>query len=182
MGTATGAVRALVLACLVTALAVTVGVVVAPGARDERARGPAPPASSGRGHVVVERPAAVAAAALRAWDERRAAAWAEGDVRALRGLYAVGSRAGRADVRMLRAWLGRGLRVRGLATQFLGVEVVEDAPERIVVRVKERVVRAAAVGAGVRRRLEQPAPATRVVELVRVAGDWRVGSVSPVPG
>lgn len=193
MGTALGMLRVLLLACAITAAAIAAGVAAwpgggaapvasAPGARPS-ASSDAAPGSSGASAapVRVERPAAVAATALRSWDERRAAAWATGDLARLRALYADGSAAGRADARMLRAWVDRGLRVRGLVTQFLGVELVEDAPDRMVVEVRERVVRAAAVGSGVRRRLEQPAPETRIVELVRVAGAWRVGSVSLVP-
>ena len=46
---------------------------------------------------------APAAERLRAWDAQRSAAYAAGSVRMLRDLYVAGSRAGRADVRLLRA-------------------------------------------------------------------------------
>src|SRR3546814_357007 len=48
---------------------------------------------------------------LAGWDERRAAAWASGSVTDLRALYVEGSAAGRVDVRMLKAWLRKRVRV-----------------------------------------------------------------------
>jgi hypothetical protein len=45
--------------------------------------------------------AGAALAVLRAWDERRAAAWAAGDPAALEELYAAGSAAGAEDDRLV---------------------------------------------------------------------------------
>lgn len=115
------------------------------------------------------------AAVLAGWDRERARAWAEGDVSVLRSLYADGSRAGAADVGLLRAWLARGLRVEGMAAQVLALEVVDRGRRRLVLRVTDRVVGARAVGAGVRPRpLPVGRPVEREVELRREAGEWRV--------
>ena len=62
------------------------------------------------------------------WDAARAEAWADGDVRRLGELYTPDSVAGRRDRAMLRAWLARGLVVRGLTTQVLAL--VRGAPGR----------------------------------------------------
>ena len=63
---------------------------------------------------------------LHAWDTRRARAWAEADADALRALYVRGSAAGRADVRLLRAYAARGLVVRRLVTQVFAVRVLRS--------------------------------------------------------
>lgn len=110
-----------------------------------------------------------AAAVLAAWDERRSAAWAEGDVTALQELYADGAAAGAVDVRLLRDYLRRGLRVEGLTTQVLALRVAARSPERLEVVVTDRVVGAEAVGAGAPVALPVARPSTRRVVLVRDA-------------
>ena len=90
---------------------------------------------------------------LHRWDERRAAAWAAGDVTALGALYTPTSSAGRHDVRMLRAYLRRGLRVEGMARQVLSLRVADRTDRRLAVVVVDRLASATAVGDGVRRRL-----------------------------
>lgn len=117
--------------------------------------------------------------ALRAWDGRRAAAWARGDVAALRRLYAAGSPAGRADAAMLRRWTERGLSVEGMSMQVLAVEVSEAAPRRLRLRVTDRLAGAVAVGDGVRRELPRDRPTTRELVLIRAGPDaeWRVARV-----
>lgn len=122
-----------------------------------------------------------AAAVLRAWDERRARAWAEGDAARLRGLYV--DRAGAADVRLLRRYAARGLRVEDLTTQLLAVEVIGRGPGRWRLRVTDRLAGGDVVGADVRLRLPSDRADTRVVRLVRGAdGTWRVAEVRRVPG
>ena len=106
---------------------------------------------------------------LRAWDARRAAAWASADRAALRALYVPGSVAGRRDVAMLDAWTARGLRVRGLRMQVLAARVRVHRDARVVLRVTDRVARAVAVGPGVRR----PPAAGRAVDADRRAGPRR---------
>jgi membrane-associated protease RseP (regulator of RpoE activity) len=115
---------------------------------------------------------------LRQWDRARERAWATADVPGLRALYVPGSVAGAVDVARLRAWRSRGLRVRGVRPQVLALEVRRATGSSIVLRVTERLVRAVAVGRGVRRVLPASGPATRTVTLQRAGrsaeADWRV--------
>lgn len=121
-----------------------------------------------------------AAQLLRAWDTRRAAAWAAGDVEALARLYAAGSGAGRRDRDMLQVWIRRGLRVEDLRTQVLDVQVLEHRPGRWVVQVVDRLVSGVAVGPVARTALPRDSPTTRRVVLVEQLGSWRVASVQAV--
>lgn len=114
---------------------------------------------------------------LRGWDQRRAEAWASGDVAALRSLYTARSETGRVDRRMLRAWVGRGLRVEGMRMQLVAVRVRESSPERAVLLVTDRLVGGVAVGRGVRVALPRDRVSLRTVTLNRVAGEWLVDSV-----
>ncbi|WP_110183221.1 hypothetical protein [Nocardioides solisilvae] len=118
---------------------------------------------------------------LRAWDRRRARAWAEGDHAVLRRLYVAGSATGRKDVRMLRRYRDRGLRVEGLQTQLVSVDVVEQKDDRLVLDVVDRVAAAFVVGDGVRRALPEDRPTRRRVEVVRRAGEWLVAEVVDAP-
>lgn len=129
----------------------------------------------GRGGVVR------AAAVLRSWDARRSRAWAEGDVTGLRELYVEG--AGARDVRLLNRYTDRGLRVEGLTTQLLAVEVVSRAPGRWHLRVTDRVAGGVVVAGRDRYRLPGDRAATRSIRLVRDrGGPWRVRDVRPVRG
>lgn len=114
------------------------------------------------------------AAILSLWDERRADAWAAGDLEALRGLYAAGSRAGAADVGLLRHYVERGLTVEGLTTQVLSLEVVRRTPARLVVVVTDRVVGGRAVGGAAPVPLPGDRASTRQVVLVRAGEEWLV--------
>jgi hypothetical protein len=137
-------------------------VVVPP--REAPADAPASPAA----------PARAPGAVLADWDERRAAAWARGDAGALADLYAPGSRSGAADVRLLRAYARRGLRVEGLTTQVLGLRVVERSPRRLVLVVTDRVVGGSAVGGSAPVALPADRASTRRVVLARQRGRWVV--------
>ena len=88
-----------------------------------------------------------AVSALADWDRRRADAWSQGDVDALRGLYVTGSRTGREDAAMLSAYVDRGLRVRGLTTQVLRAEVLRRDAGAVVLSVTDRMRGAVAVAA-----------------------------------
>jgi hypothetical protein len=131
----------------------------------------------------VEIPAAKAPAGpppvevLRAWDARRAEAWARGDARLLKALYTPGSVAGRQDRAMLRAWAARGLAVRDLRTQLLAVRVLRHAPSTWTLLVTDRLAVGVAVGRGRRRPLPRDEATTRTVRLRWVDGGWRVASV-----
>jgi hypothetical protein len=114
---------------------------------------------------------------LHAWDRRRSSAWADGDAAALRDLYATGSVAGRRDVRLLRNYLDRDLRVEGLTTQVLDAEVLRRSANGVVVSVTDRVVGGVAVGPESATALPQGVPVHRQVTLVRVGGEWLVADV-----
>ena len=164
----------LVVAVLVTVALVCVAVTVV-GLRRQPApdvtRAPDPPA-------VGERlPELEAAAVLAAWDTERSAAWAAGDVRGLRSLYAAGSVAGERDAAMLRRWLDRGLVVDGLRTQVLSLREVRRTADRWVLAVTDRVVGGAGVGAGTQLPLPADAASARTVTLRRVGAEWLVSSV-----
>jgi hypothetical protein len=120
---------------------------------------------------------AAALAVLRGWDVRRAAAWAAGDEAGLTALYTHGSAAGRHDRAMLRRYLARGLRVRGLRMQVLAGAVRTRTHDRIALVVTDRVAHAMAVGRGVRVALPRDRASRRTVVLRRVGGQWRVARV-----
>jgi hypothetical protein len=115
---------------------------------------------------------------LHAWDERRAAAYSSGSVRLLRTLYAPGSAAG-SDVRLLRRYLGRGLRVTGMRMQLLALTVLDRRPGLLRLRVTDRLYGATAVGVGGRRvRLPRDQASVRVLELRKVRRSWRMVTVT----
>ena len=152
---------ALACACLVATLVVGL---TRPG-RQPRADQP-----QQHGRVVARGPAAI----LAAWDGRRAVAWAEGDVEALRRLYADGSRTGAADVSLLRHYLRRGLVVEGMTTQVLALEVARRSSSRLALVVTDRVVGARAVGGASSIALPADRASTRRVVLVRRDERWLV--------
>lgn len=133
-------------------------------------------AAAGSSEVAADFPASDV---LRGWDRARARAFAEGDVVALRRLYVDGSAAGTADVRLLRSYLRRGLRVEDMRMQLLRVEVVHEDRARLLLRVTDRLAGAVAVDEDTRIPLPQDAASTRVVELRRPRPDvlWRVAVV-----
>lgn len=167
--------RLLLLALMVTLLGVGPGVWLgSPGSPVMPVVGStvAPP---GRAPYAVE--------VLRAWDVRRSRAWSAGDPAALRRLYVAGSAAGTRDVRMLRAWQRRGLRVHGLRAQLLRVIVRSVRPRRLVIDVTDRLAGGVVAGTDAGRTIELPrdAASRRRVVLRVVAGEWRVVSVRAQP-
>jgi hypothetical protein len=114
---------------------------------------------------------------LRDWDGRRRRAWSAGDVDGLRELYVPGSVSGRRDVRMLRAYAARGLRVTGLRMQVRGAGLVRAGPGRAVVAVTERLVGAVARRGGRSVALPRDHYSHRLVRLRREAGEWLVVEV-----
>jgi hypothetical protein len=127
--------------------------------------------------AAAEPPGPPAVEALRAWDALRAGAWARGDLTALAALYVPGSVAGRRDRAMLRAWVSRGLVVRGMQTQLLEVRELRRTASVWTLVVTDRMVGGFAVGTSMRRPLPRDAPTTRTVELRRVGGRWLVSAV-----
>ena len=120
----------------------------------------------------VERPAPGPRDVLAGWDSRRSQAWAEGDVAALRKLYVADSRTGRADARMLAAYVDRGLRVEGLTTQVLALEVIDEGDDELTVRVTDRIVGGVVTGDAGGTPLPRDRPTTRTLALRRVSGVW----------
>ncbi|MGH3445388.1 MAG: hypothetical protein ACRDPB_08435 [Nocardioidaceae bacterium] len=123
---------------------------------------------------------------LHRWDRRRSRAYADGSVAELRRLYVDGSAAGRADVRLLRTYADRGLRVQGMRMQLLSVSVLAHREGLLRLRVTDRLTGAVAVGPGLvdpghRRRLRLPRDgASSHVLTLRPADDgWRVAAVEP---
>ncbi|GGF31021.1 hypothetical protein GCM10011519_00570 [Marmoricola endophyticus] len=115
---------------------------------------------------------------LHRWDAARSRAWAAGDVEGLRGLYVDDAPAGARDVAMLRAYLGRGLVVRGLRMQVLDARVRHLDPAVVRLQVTERLAGGVADDAERSRALPRDSTSTRLVELRRAAGRWRVAAVS----
>ena len=115
------------------------------------------------------------------WDGQRAAAYASGDVAALRALYVPGSSTGRRDTEVLRAYADRGLVVRGLRMQVLACDVTHSGPGRIRLVVTDRVRGAVVAGLAARdpRAIGLPSdrPSTRLVTFVRRSGRWVVAEV-----
>ena len=120
---------------------------------------------------------------LSGWDRQRAAAYASGDVAALRALYVPGSGTGRQDAAVLRAYADRGLVVRGLRMQVLACDISYSGPGRIRLVVTDRVQGAVVVRGAARDptaiRLPSDRPSRRVVTFVRRAGRWLVAEVRP---
>lgn len=138
-------------------------------------RSSVPPASSAPVSEVVA--VGTPRAALAAWDADRAEAWANGDVAALRHLYVDGSPTGREDVRMLSAYVDRGLHVVGLTTQVLSLEVIEESTDALVLRVTDRVVSGVVTGSGTNAALPRDRPTTHTVTMRHVDGGWRIWAV-----
>jgi hypothetical protein len=114
---------------------------------------------------------------LAGWDADRARAWAAGDVRRLRSLYAPGSVAGDRDVAMLRRWLDRRLVVTGLRTQVLELSELRRSSDRWVLQVTDRVVGGVVVGERASTALPHDTPSTRTVTLRLIDDRWVVASV-----
>jgi hypothetical protein len=123
---------------------------------------------------------------LHDWDVRRAAAWASGDAVALASLYTGSSRAGAADVALLRRYTARGLVVRGMRMQVLRARVLTHRPRLLVLEVTDRLAAAVAVrvtDAATARRLPGDAASTRVLVLRRPrSGPWVMARVSAAGG
>jgi hypothetical protein len=117
-------------------------------------------------------------AVLRDWDARRAGAWTRADAAQLRSLYVRGSSAGRADVRLLAAYRGRGLVVRRLVTQVFAVTVRHRDDHLLRLRVFDRIAGGQVLDHGRPAPLGSTRPVTREVVLRRVEGTWRVAQVS----
>ncbi|WP_344734657.1 hypothetical protein [Nocardioides fonticola] len=141
-----------------------------------------------------ERPEVAAARAFAEWDAARAEAWAADDPHALAALYR--GAAARGDLEALARWHARGLRVTGLRTQVLALEVLDSNAGRYRLRLRARIADTARVvglsvdgggggddegGGDAGTPLPHDTARTRVVVLARVDGAWRVERISEPP-
>lgn len=109
---------------------------------------------------------------LHDWDARRARAWADGDAAGLAGLYLQGSTAGTADVRLLGRYAERGFVVRGLQVQVFSARALVSDPDRVRLRLVDRMAGATAYGRGRCVRVPGERPRLREVELRRQDAGW----------
>lgn len=119
---------------------------------------------------------------LRTLDRHRARAWDAGEPGRLRRVYVPDSPALRRDQRMLRAYVERGLTVRGVRTTYQRVRVHERGPRRVVLDVLDRL-RGRPVArdtAGHQRRLPRDRPDRHLVELQKVDGRWRIATITTI--
>jgi hypothetical protein len=165
-------VLALLMPLAVLVAVVAVVAVTLPAGHHVVRREPAPVLDA-RGHSTTTR----ALGLLRAWDRRRSRAWARGDATALAGLYLPGSRAGVHDVRSLRRWRDRGMRVVGMHQQVLAIRVERSSARRLVLVVTDRVVDAVGAGRGMQVALPRAGWSTHRIWLRRVGDQWRVAAV-----
>jgi hypothetical protein len=142
-----------------------------------------PPSAAQRAVPTAARPTdSRALEVLRAWDDRRAAAWAAGDPTLLARLYTRGSSAGAADLALLGRYRARGLVVRGMRMQLLRVRVLTSRPRLVVLEVTDRLASAVAYApTGGARRLPRDVATVHEVVLRRVEGQWRMARVSVRP-
>jgi hypothetical protein len=116
---------------------------------------------------------------LHAWDQQRAAAYASGSAKRLRDLCVPGSSAGAADLRMLRGYRDRGLRVTHMRTQVLSLAVLDRGPGRRVLAVTDRLVGAVAVRVGRGVALPRDSATSHEITMMRGGdGRWRVAEVT----
>jgi hypothetical protein len=172
------------LAVAVVVVVVAVGLVVTGLARSAPGeKGSGPPPSPRIGHTVSVTEAVASLAVLRDWDRARSAAWASGDVAALRRIYLRGSSAGRRDVAMLSRWVERGLRVRRLTMQVLSVDLRSRTQHRIVLDVTDRLAGAVAVPIGGGRRVPLPRDGltTRRLDFRLTSAGWLLAAAYERP-
>jgi hypothetical protein len=163
----------LLLATATTVATIAVAAVAAGGAVPSRPGTSDPPGAERPLSRVVR-----AVSVLGAWDERRAAAWARGDPIALARLYTPRSRTSARDLRDLRLWRSRGLRVVGLHQQVAELRVPVETSRRLVLTVTERTVEGVAVGHHRRTRLPRSAWGTHRIQLRLEHGRWLVDEVT----
>jgi len=169
---------------LVVVLLAAVGVVLAVSAwRLELSPATADGSPPGRlpGHAgdATDRRTERALRILHGWDQARAAAYAAGDVSALRRLYVAGSVAGARDVGWLREYVDAGLVVEDLQTQLLSAGVTRWAPGHLDLVVTDRLSTAVAVdGGGGRYPLPRDLATTFTVSLVHGWSGWVVSEAA----
>lgn len=111
-------------------------------------------------------------------DDRRTRALRDADRSALAAVYAPGSAVLARDRATLGAYQRSGLRLRGAELALLEVRVLGREPDRVRLRVVDRLGGTSAVTpAGRGLPLPRDRATERVVTLVRTAAGWRIGAV-----
>lgn len=144
---------------------------------------PSPVAAPRLGRSVTVTEAVASLAVLRDWDRARSAAWARGDLVALRRIYLPGSAVGVRDVAMLRRWVDRGLRVRRMSMQVHSVQLRVRTERRIVLLVTDRLADAVAVpsAGGAPQALPRDGLTTRRLEFRLTRAGWALAAVYDRP-
>ena len=116
--------------------------------------------------------------ALGNLDVARAQALADGNVTALRSVYARSTAAADADERLLKRYAARGLRVVGAGMLRTECRAVARADSRVELEVTERLARAWAVApTGDSIRLPRDEASRHRIVLTGGVGRWRIASV-----
>jgi eukaryotic-like serine/threonine-protein kinase len=111
-------------------------------------------------------------------DRRRSRAYAEPEPRLLAGVYCPGSAVLGRDRSLLRRYASRGLRVRGLRTSVVDLDVRRRARRTVVLAVDDRVAGGTVLGPGVRRPLPADDADRWLVTLRwRPRQGWRIAAV-----
>ncbi|HLR83450.1 MAG TPA: hypothetical protein VK059_00795 [Nocardioidaceae bacterium] len=123
------------------------------------------------------------ASVLQRLDDRRERAYVRGDPSLLDRVYVRGSAVRRADTRLLRAYVRRGLHVEAVPMRLRDIEVVSRRDRRVRLRVVDRlgVVRVRHAG-GPWRALPADQPTEHVITLYRAGDDWRIARIARVAG
>jgi hypothetical protein len=112
-------------------------------------------------------------------DRRRAEAFAQGDLAALDTVYAPGSPALGRDRERLRELLAANARARGLRLQITRAEAAALGPDRVVLRVVDRLAPHVLVDPSGNELERRPGrgPAEWQVTMLRAGSGWRVYDV-----
>lgn len=155
-------------------------VVVAPVSGCSHAEAPTaspPPTATTRPAQVDATPQRRALRVLREWDAARATALARGDRGGLVRLYPPGSGLARADVRLLRRYERRGLRLTTVRHQVVDVDVTVSRPRHVQLTVVDRLaVVGVADSIGQERRLAASQLSRHELRFERHGGGWRLSS------
>lgn len=115
---------------------------------------------------------------LQHLDAERSRAWRRGDPAALAAVYVRGSAVLRLDRRRLRAYVDRGLIVRGAHLRFGAITPVQRDTGVVLLRVVDRLAQSSVVAStGVERELPRDEETGHTLRLQRQDGGWRIAAV-----
>lgn len=117
---------------------------------------------------------------LQHFDYDRARAWQSGDPAALGAVYLRRSVVLRRDRRTMRAYVERGLRVRGAHLRFAAIAPVRRSRGVVLLRVVDRLAQTSVVAStGVERDLPRDEVTAHTLRLERQDGTWRIAAAWP---